>query len=346
MAEGLDIQEQEERELFEHYRIEADKGQALLRLDKFLMNRVENTSRNRIQNAIDAETVFVNGKLAKASYKVKPLDVVTMVLPDPPRDTEVYPENIPLEIVYEDDDLLLVNKEAGMVVHPGYNNYTGTLVNALTYHLNQLPTLPGNTGRPGLVHRIDKDTSGLLVIAKNEWAMTFLAKQFFDHTINRKYLALVWGDIAEDGTVSGYIGRNFKDRRIMELYDDPEKGKWSVTHYKVLERLGYVTLIACELETGRTHQIRTHLKSIGHPLFADVSYGGDKILKGTVFSKYKQFVQNCFELLPRQALHAELLGFAHPSTKEWMSFEVPLPADFQSVLEKWRSYAVSTDQQV
>lgn len=344
MAEELDIHEQDEQELFEHYRIEADKGQALLRLDKFLMNRVENTSRSRIQNAIDAETVFVNGKLAKASYKVKPLDVVTMVLPDPPRDTEVYPEKIPLDIIYEDDDLLLVNKEAGMVVHPGFNNYTGTLVNALTYHLSQLPTLPGNTGRPGLVHRIDKDTSGLLVIAKNEWAMTFLAKQFFDHTINRKYLALVWGDITEDGTVSGYIGRNAKDRRIMELYDDPEKGKWSVTHYKVLERLGYVTLIACELETGRTHQIRAHLKSIGHPLFSDESYGGDKILKGTVFSKYKQFINNCFELLPRQALHAESLGFIHPRTKEPMHFRMSPPSDFQAVLEKWRSYVASTDR--
>ena len=344
MAEDLERHEQDDQELFEHYRIEADKGQALLRLDKFLMNRVENTSRSRIQNAIDAETVFVNGKLAKASYKIKPLDVVTMVLPDPPRDTEVYPEDIPLEIIYEDDDLLLVNKAAGMVVHPGYNNYTGTLVNALTYHLNQLPTMPGNTGRPGLVHRIDKDTSGLLVIAKNEWAMTFLAKQFFDHTINRKYIALVWGDLKEDGTVSGYIGRNMKDRRIMELYDDPEKGKWSVTHYKVLERMGYVTFISCELETGRTHQIRAHLKSIGHPLFSDESYGGNKILKGTVFNKYKQFVNNCFELLPRQALHAQSLGFVHPRTKEFMNFEVPIPADFQAVLEKWRSYIVSAER--
>lgn len=346
MAEDLDIQEQDEQELYEHYRIEADKGQALVRLDKFLMNRIENTSRNRIQNAIDAETVFVNGKLVKASYKIKPLDVVTMVLSSPPRDTEVYPEDIPLDIVYEDDDLLLVNKVAGMVVHPGYNNYNGTLVNALTHHLSQLPTLPNNTGRPGLVHRIDKDTSGLLVIAKNEWAMTSLAKQFFDHTINRKYIALVWGDIAEDGTVSGYIGRNAKDRRIMELYDDPEKGKWSVTHYKILERLGYVTLIVCKLETGRTHQIRAHLRSIGHPLFGDASYGGDKILKGTVFNKYRQFVQNCFALLPRQALHAALLGFVHPRTKESMVFELPLPADFHAVLEKWRSYVVSTDRQV
>lgn len=339
MVEDVELQEQDEQELYEHIRIVADKGQALLRVDKFLMNRVENTSRNRIQNAIETESVRVNEKPVKASYKVKPLDVITMVLPDPPRDTEVYPENIPLEIVYEDDDVLLVDKEAGMVVHPGYNNYTGTLVNALTYHLNLLPTLPGNTGRPGLVHRIDKDTSGLLVIAKNEWAMTHLAKQFFEHTIQRRYVALVWGDIVEDGTVTGYIGRDLKDRRIMTVYDDPEKGKWSVTHYRILERLGYVTLIECRLETGRTHQIRAHLKSIGHPLFGDMSYGGDRILKGTVFNKYKQFVDNCFQLLPRQALHARSLGFQHPKTKENLYFEVPIPEDFRLALEKWRHYA-------
>jgi len=310
-----------------------------------LMNRVENTSRNRIQHAIEAETVFVNGKLAKASYKVKPLDVITLVLPDPPRDTEVYPEDIPLNIMFEDDDVLLVNKEAGMVVHPGYNNYTGTLVNALTFHLNQLPTMPGNTGRPGLVHRIDKDTSGLLVIAKNEWAMTHLAKQFFDHSIKRQYVALVWGDLTEDGTITGYIGRNLKDRRVMDMYDSEDKGKWSVTHYRILERLGYVTLIECELETGRTHQIRTHLKSIGHPLFSDELYGGSKILKGTVFNKYKQFVHNCFELLPRQALHARSLGFVHPRTKQFVEFEVPLPEDFQQALDKWRSYSNTMDAQ-
>jgi 23S rRNA pseudouridine1911/1915/1917 synthase len=345
MAEEFDFQEQEEQELFEHLRIEADKGQALLRLDKFLMNRVENTSRNRIQNAIAADSVLVNGKIVKANYKVKPLDVITVLLPDPPRDTEVYPENIPLTIVHEDDDVLLVNKEAGMVVHPGYNNYTGTLVNALTYHLNQLPTMPGNTGRPGLVHRIDKDTSGLLVIAKNEWAMTYLAKQFFDHSIERKYVALVWGDLPEDGTVTGFIGRNLKDRRIMDMYDSEDKGKWSVTHYRVLERLGYVTLIECELETGRTHQIRTHMKSIGHPLFSDELYGGSKIVKGTVFNKYKQFVHNCFEILPRQALHARSLGFLHPRTKEMVNFEVPLPEDFQQALDKWRSYSTTMDQQ-
>lgn len=340
MVDDLDLVEQEEQELFEHIRIVADKGQAQLRLDKFLMNRVENTSRNRIQNAIDADSVRVNDKIVKASYKVKPLDVITMLLPDPPRDTEVYPENIPLEITYEDDDVLLVNKEAGMVVHPGFNNYTGTLVNALTHHLSQLPTMVGNTGRPGLVHRIDKDTSGLLVIAKNEWAMTYLAKQFYDHDIQRKYVALAWGDITEDGTVTGYIGRNLKDRRVMDMYDDAEKGKWSVTHYRVLERFGYVTMIECELETGRTHQIRTHMKSIGHPLFSDAMYGGDRIRKGTVFNKYKQFVDNCFQIMPRQALHARYLGFKHPKSKEFIDFEVPIPDDFRLVVEKWRSYVV------
>ncbi|MFZ4861206.1 RluA family pseudouridine synthase [Sphingobacterium sp. Mn56C] len=339
MTEDIAFIEQEEQELFEHIRIVADKGQAQLRVDKFLMNRVENTSRNRIQNAIDAGSVRVNDKVIKASYKVKPLDIITLVLPDPPRDTEVYAEDIPLNIVYEDDDLLLVNKEAGMVVHPGFNNYTGTLVNALTFHLNQLPTLPGNTGRPGLVHRIDKDTSGLLVIAKNEWAMTFLAKQFYEHTIHRRYLALVWGDLKEDGTVTGYIGRDLKDRRIMNLYNEEEKGKWSVTHYKVLERLGYVTLIECRLETGRTHQIRAHLKSIGHPLFGDASYGGDRIVKGAANGKYKQFVENCFALLPRQALHAKSLGFEHPKSKQFVDFEVEIPADFSAALEKWRNYA-------
>jgi len=262
-----------------------------------------------------------------------------VVLPDPPRDTEVYPENIPLDIVHEDDDVLIVNKEAGMVVHPGFNNYTGTLVNALAYHFQQLPQLPGNTDRPGLVHRIDKDTSGLLVIAKSEWGMTKLAKQFFDHSIARKYVALVWGDVKEDGTVTGYIGRHLKDRRVMAMYDSEDKGKWSVTHYRVLERLGYVTLIECQLETGRTHQIRAHMQSIGHPLFNDAMYGGDKILKGTVFTKYKQFVDNCFNLLPRQALHAKVLGFVHPKSGDFLTFEQELPEDFRLGLEKWRAYA-------
>jgi len=342
MAVETDFIEQEEQDLYEHLRIVVDKGQSLLRIDKFLMHRVENASRNRIQNAIELDNVLVNDKPIKASYKVKPLDVISVVLPHPPRDTEVYPENIPLNIIYEDDDVLVVDKVAGMVVHPGYNNYTGTLVNALVYHFQQLPTLPGNDGRPGLVHRIDKDTSGLLLISKNERAMTWLAKQFFEHTITRKYIALVWGDLPEDGTVTGYIGRSYNDRRVMSIYDTEEKGKWSVTHYKVLERLGYVTLIECQLETGRTHQIRAHMKHIGHPLFSDAIYGGDKILKGTVFSKYRQFVDNCFAMMPRQALHAQVIGFKHPTQKKNMLFEAPLPEDFQSVLDKWRKY-VKTD---
>ncbi len=339
MTTDIELSEQEEQDLYEHLRLIVDKGQSLLRIDKFLMHRIENASRNRIQNAIEQGNVLVNDKTIKSSYKVKPLDVISVVLPHPPRDTEVYPEDIPINIVYEDNDVLVVNKDAGMVVHPGYNNYTGTLVNALVFHFQQLPTLPGNDGRPGLVHRIDKDTSGLLLISKNERSMTYLARQFFDHTITRKYLALVWGDLEEDGTVEGYIGRSAADRRVMAVYDDPEKGKWSVTHYKVLERLNYVTLIECQLETGRTHQIRAHMKHIGHPLFSDATYGGDKILKGTVFSKYKQFVENCFELMPRQALHAETLGFVHPSTKKYINFEAPLPQDFKSVLEKWRKYS-------
>jgi len=343
MVDDLELQESDEQDLFEHVRIVVDKGQALLRIDKFLINRVENASRNRIQNAIAAGTVLVNGQQVKASYKVKPLDVISVVLPHPPRDTEIYPENIPLDICYEDDDLLIVNKVAGMVVHPGYNNYSGTLVNALVYHFSKFPELPGNDGRPGLVHRIDKDTSGLLVVGKNEWALTYLAKQFFDHSITRKYIALVWGDIPEDGTVTGYIGRSLKDRKVMAVYDTPDKGKWSVTHYRVLERLNYVTLIECQLETGRTHQIRAHLQSIGHPLFSDAVYGGNRILKGTLFSKYKQFVENCFALLPRQALHAQIIGFQHPTTKKQMEFTSPLPTDFSLCLEKWQQYALHND---
>jgi 23S rRNA pseudouridine1911/1915/1917 synthase len=345
MTDDVEINEQDEQDLYEHLRIVVDKGQSLLRIDKFLMHRVENASRNRIQNAIDLGNVLVNDKQIKPSYKVKPLDVISVVLPHPPRDTEVYPENIALDIVYEDDDVLIVNKPAGMVVHPGYNNYTGTLVNGLVYHFQQLPTLPGNDGRPGLVHRIDKDTSGLLLISKNERAMTWLARQFFEHTITRKYLALVWGDLEQDGTVTGYIGRSVNDRRVMAIYDDPEKGKWSVTHYRVLERMNYVTLIECQLETGRTHQIRAHMKHIGHPLFSDATYGGDKILKGTVFSKYKQFVENCFEIMPRQALHAQTLGFIHPTQKKYIYFESALPQDFETVLEKWRKYIAATVDQ-
>lgn len=338
MDEVNGLSEQEDQDLYEHLRVIVDKGQSLLRIDKFLMHRIENASRNRIQNAIDSGSVLVNDHPVKASYKVKPMDVISVVLPHPPRDTEVYPENIPLDLVYEDDDVLLVNKPAGMVVHPGYNNYNGTLVNALVYHFQQLPQLPGNDGRPGLVHRIDKDTSGLLLISKNERSMTYLARQFFDHSIARKYIALVWGDLAEDGTVTGYIGRSIKDRKVMSIYDDETKGKWAVTHYKVLKRYNYVTLIECQLETGRTHQIRAHMKHIGHPLFNDSTYGGNRIVKGTVFSKYRQFIDNCFEVMPRQALHAQSLGFIHPSAKTFMHFESELPFDFQSVIKKWDIY--------
>ncbi len=338
MSEEEEFQETDEQDLYEHLRVVVDRGQSLLRLDKFLMSRMENASRNRVQNAIEAGSVLVNEKVVKSSYKVKPLDVISVVLPHPPRDTEVYPEEIPLDIVYEDNDVLLINKPAGMVVHPGYNNYSGTLVNGLVFHFQQLPQLPGNEGRPGLVHRIDKDTSGLLIISKNERAMAWLAKQFFDHTITRKYIALVWGDLEDEGTVTGYIGRSLKDRRVMDIYSDETKGKWSVTHYKVLERFNYVTLIECRLETGRTHQIRAHMKHIGHPLFNDATYGGDKILNGTVFSKYRQFIVNCFDLMPRQALHALSLGFIHPASRAFMHFESDLPADFQAVLQKWRDY--------
>jgi len=337
------IDQEEEQDLFEHFNIVVDKGQSLLRIDKFLMHRIENASRNRIQNAIEAGNVLVNKQTIKSSYKIKPFDEISIVFAHPPRDTEVYPENIPIDIVYEDADLLVVNKPAGMVVHPGFNNYTGTLVNALAYHFEQLPTLPGNDGRPGLVHRIDKDTSGLLLISKNEITMTKLAKQFFDHTITRKYMALAWGDVAKDGRIEGYIGRSLKNRIVMDVYDDEEKGKWSATNYAVLERLGYVTLISCQLETGRTHQIRAHMQHIGHPLFSDTNYGGDKILKGTTFAKYKQFVNNCFELMPRQALHAQTLGFIHPTTKKYLEFEAPLPADFDAVLTKWRNYATQQE---
>jgi len=344
MTEENELIEQEEQDLYEHLRVVVDKGQSLLRIDKFLMHRIENASRNRIQNAIDAGSVLVNEKPVKASYKVKPLDVISVVLPHPPRDTEVYPENIPLNIVYEDDDVILVNKPAGLVVHPGYNNYTGTLVNGLVYHFQQLPQLPGNDGRPGLVHRIDKDTSGLLLISKNERSMTYLAKQFFDHSISRKYHALVWGDLKEDGTVTGYIGRSVKDRKVMAIYDDESKGKWAVTHYKILKRYNYVTLIECQLETGRTHQIRAHMKHLGHPLFNDSTYGGDKIVKGTVFSKYRQFVENCFDIIPRQALHAKSLGFIHPSTKKYIHFESELPEDFKQVLEKWERYTATIEE--
>lgn len=338
-------QEQElgdQEELYEHHRIIVDKGQSLLRIDKFLMSRLENVSRNRIQNASEAGSILVHGKPVKASYRVKPADLITIVLSHPPREIEIIAEDIPLEIIYEDDDLIIVNKQAGLVVHPGVGNYSGTLVNALAFHFH--PELLGKSveaenERPGLVHRIDKNTSGLLVISKNEKAATHLAKQFYDRTIKRRYIALVWGSFdGDEGTITGNIGRNQTDRKSMEVFPDGETGKHAVTHYKVLESLGYLTLLECRLETGRTHQIRVHMKHIGHPLFNDETYGGKKILKGTTFSKYKTFVENCFEMIPGQALHARSLGFIHPSTRKEMYFEAPLPENFSLLIERWRTY--------
>ena len=333
-----ELQEQED-ELYEHFSIVVDKGQSLVRLDKFLTFRMERCSRNRIQAAADCGNVLVNGKPAKSSYKVKPLDQISIMMPYPKRDTAIVPQNIPLEIPYEDNDLLLVNKAAGMVVHPGHGNWDGTLVNALTYHLQNLPMFQEGDTRAGLVHRIDKNTSGLLVIAKNERAHAHLAKQFFDHTTSRRYVALVWGNFEEDeGTITGHIGRSRSERMQMCVFPDGSEGKHAVTHYRVLRRYGYVTLVECRLETGRTHQIRVHMQYIGHPLFNDERYGGDRILKGTTFSKYKQFIENCFEIMPRHALHARSLGFIHPSTHKEMHFESELPDEFKRVLEKWDTY--------
>ncbi|MEQ8477010.1 RluA family pseudouridine synthase [Fulvivirga sp.] len=332
------MQEQDD-DLFEHHKIIADPGQAPLRIDKFLMDRIANATRNKIQNGIADGFVDVNGSAIKANYKVKPGDVITVSMPEPPRDTDVVPENILLNIVYEDKDLLVVNKEAGMVVHPAYQNWSGTLVNALTYHFQNLPEMEGNEGRPGLVHRIDKDTSGLLVIAKSEAAMHGLAKQFYDHSIERTYYALVWGiPEPEKGTININLGRSLKDRRITVAYEDETIGRNAITHYEVLKDFRYVSLVKCNLETGRTHQIRAHMKHIGHTLFNDATYGGDKLLKGTQFSKYKQFVDNCFKTIPRQALHAKSLGFIHPVTKEFMQFESELPEDFTNVIDKWEHY--------
>ena len=334
-----DIEELEE-ELFEHFRFDVPKGQLLLRIDKFLMNLIPNATRNKIQNAASAGDIYVNDIPVKSNYRVKPLDVVRIMLSHPPFENRVDPENIPLNIVYEDHALLLINKPADFVVHPGHGNYTGTLVNALAYHFDNLPM--NSSERPGLVHRIDKDTTGLLVIAKTEAAMTHLAKQFEAKTTEREYIAIVWGTVKEDeGTIEGNIARHVKDRMQMAVFEDPTIGKPAVTHYKVLERFGYVTLVSCILETGRTHQIRVHMKHIGHPLFNDARYGGDLILKGTTFTKYKQFIDNCFKILPRQALHAKTLGFVHPTTGEMMRFDTELPQDMQDCIEKWRNYSKS-----
>jgi 23S rRNA pseudouridine1911/1915/1917 synthase len=329
----------EQQELFEHYRFKIDPGQALLRIDKYLILRLENASRTRIQNAANAGNILVNNNPVKPSYKVKPNDIVQIVLPNPPREIELIPENIPINIVYEDDDVVVVNKEAGMVVHPAYGNYTGTLVNALMWHFKDLPLFQSGELRPGLVHRIDKDTSGILVIAKNELALNRLSKQFYDRTTDRKYIALVWGrPDTPTGTITGNVGRNIRNRKIMQFFPDGSQGKHAVTHYKVIEDLGYISIVECKLETGRTHQIRVHFSYINHPLFNDDEYGGNKILKGTTFSKYQQFVKNCFKILPRQALHAKSLAFDHPVTGKRLSFDSELPDDMKQVIEKWRRY--------
>jgi 23S rRNA pseudouridine1911/1915/1917 synthase len=333
----------EEATLYEHYRIVVDSGQSAVRIDKFLMDRLPNATRNKVQNGIEADAILVNEKSTKNSYKIKPGDVITVSLPEPPREDVVVPENIALNIVYEDEEFLIVNKPAGMVVHPAYNNWTGTLVNALAFHFQNLPTHRNGEIRPGLVHRIDKDTSGLLVIAKTEYSMTHLAKQFFDHSIERTYIALVWGEPQPtEGTVHEWIGRSMKDRKVMTVHPaDSEFGKEAITHYKVLKPMRYVSLIQCNLETGRTHQIRVHMRHKGHPLFNDATYGGDQILKGTTFSKYRQFVDNCFKLLPRQALHAKSLGFVHPRTKKFMQFDSELPTDMVQAIEKWEKYVAN-----
>ena len=385
-----ELDEQQEQDLYEHHRITVDAGQQPLRIDRYLQMRLAGVSRNKIQAAADVNCIRVNDKPIKQSYKVKPLDVITILLPQPPEEHEVLPEPIPLNIVYEDEDVIVVDKPAGLVVHPAVGNWTGTLVNGLLYHLGEFGVRSSEFGvqssesselgvqssesselgvqsselsgcgsinselrspnselpRPLLVHRIDNDTSGLMVVTKNEKAQTALAKQFFDHTIERRYQALVWGDLDGDsGTITGNLGRSPQDRRTMCVYKDddllpPElqRGKHAVTHWRVLERFGYVTLVECVLETGRTHQIRAHMRHIGHPLFNDASYGGDAILKGTTFSRYRQFVENCFEVLPRQALHARILGFEHPTTGQHVHFESPLPPDFAACLDRWRSY--------
>jgi len=336
----------EQQELFEHYRFKVDPGQSLLRIDKYLFARIENISRTRITNAAIAGNILVNNKPVKPSYRVKPDDIVQVVLPIPPREIELIPQNIPLNIVYEDDDVVVVNKEPGMVVHPAYGNYTGTLVNALMWHFKDLPLFSTGEQRPGLVHRIDKDTSGILVIAKNELALNRLSKQFYDRTTSRKYIGLVWGlPNPPEGVIKGNIGRSIRDRKIMQVFPDGSQGKTAVTHYKVTEDLGYVSVVECRLETGRTHQIRVHLSYIKHPLFNDDEYGGDRILKGTTFTKYQPFVKNCFKMLPRQALHASSLAFDHPVTGKRLSFSSPLPEDMKNVIEKWRDYTSGRKQE-
>ncbi len=342
MQENSRTSEFDNDDLYEHYRFVASEGQVPLRVDKFLMNFIENATRNKIQQAAKAGNILVNDAIVKQNYKVKPKDVVRVVLSHPPHENLLVAEEIPLDIVYEDNEVIVVNKPAGMVVHPGHGNYTGTLVNGLIHHIENLPT--NSNERPGLVHRIDKDTSGLLVIAKTEFSMAHLSRQFFDRTTERLYYALAWGNIEEDsGTIEGHIGRHFKNRLQMDVFPDCEHGKPAITHYKVIERFTYVTLVECKLETGRTHQIRAHFKHIGHTLFNDERYGGDQVLKGTTFTKYKQFVENCFKAMPRQGLHAKTLGFTHPKTGEFLQFNSEIPEDMQTCLQKWRGYSRHTE---
>ncbi|MGQ7867981.1 RluA family pseudouridine synthase [Sunxiuqinia sp. sy24] len=336
---GDELDESEEGALYEHYKLMVDPGQKMLRVDKFLVNRIDNASRSRIQAAAEAGSILVNGQAVKSNYKVKPGDEVAIMMDFPRRELKIIPEDIPLNIVYEDDQLLVVNKQPGLVVHPGHGNYSGTLVNALAYYYQDLPLFKTTDPRPGLVHRIDKNTSGLMVVAKTELAKVKLSQQFFDKTTKRQYVALVWGTPKEPtGTVEGNIGRSIKDRQVFTVYPEGDHGKHAVTHYKVLEEMGYVTLVQCQLETGRTHQIRVHMKHLGHPLFNDDTYGGNQVLRGTTFAKYKQFVHNCFKILPRQALHAKTLGFVHPVTGEEMLFNSDLPEDMSQAIEKWRAY--------
>ena len=346
-TELIEPEDEQENDLYEHFRLVVDKGQTLIRIDKFLTSRIENATRNKIQNAAEAGSILVNDKPVKSNYRVKPLDVISIVLTHPPRNKEIIPQDLPLNVVFEDDDLIIINKEPGMVVHPGHGNYSGTLVNALMYRFNYLPSMPQKTKeeeivRPGLVHRIDKNTSGIMVLAKNEIALSKLAKQFFDRTTDRKYIALVWGVIKEDaGTITGNIGRHLKDRLLMDVFPNGDHGKHAVTHYKVIERFAYATLVECKLETGRTHQIRVHMQFLGHPLFNDERYGGNKVVKGVNNGKYKQFIDNCFELMPRHGLHAKSLALTHPVSKERMFFDSELPQDMVAVIEKWRNFTQS-----
>ncbi len=341
-----EFEEQEDGALYEHHRVTVDAGQSQLRIDKFLANRIENASRSRIQAAADAGNILANDKSVKPNYKVKPGDEIVIMMDYPRRELKIIAEDIPLNIVYEDDQLMVINKPPGLVVHPGHGNYTGTLVNALAFYFKGMPLFNSEDPRPGLVHRIDKDTSGLMVIAKTEIAKSKLALQFFEKTTERRYQAIVWGNAKEDeGTVEGHIGRSLKNRQVFTVFPEGDFGKHAVTHYKVLRRIGYVTLVECRLETGRTHQIRVHMKHINHTIFNDSNYGGDKILRGTTFSKYRQFVINCFKVLPRQALHAKTLGFIHPTTGEKMVFNSDLPEDMASAVDKWENYIANRNEQ-